>query len=73
MPLEHDGSIAFRSMARQNIMMEAHGGGQVLISWQPGSRNSDRKGPGIRYTLQRHVFSDLLPPTRSYLVSTTSQ
>jgi hypothetical protein len=29
-------------------------------------KERSRKGPGTRYTLQRHMFCDLLPPTRPH-------
>jgi hypothetical protein len=53
----------FGPEARQNIMVEECDGVELLISWQPGNKERQKRVQG-----QRHVLSDLLPPTRSHLL-----
>jgi hypothetical protein len=50
----HSGSVV-----TQYIMTGAHGGGDLLISWQPGNKEKARKGPETQYLLPRHIPSDL--------------
>jgi hypothetical protein len=40
-------------LIRQNIMTRVCSKGKMFTSWQPESRESDRKGPGTRYSLQK--------------------
>jgi hypothetical protein len=40
---------------------------KLLTSWQPGSRERQRKGQDTSYNLQELTSSDLLPLTRPYL------
>jgi hypothetical protein len=61
------GSIVFRLWQNRNIMVEGHGRGMLLISWHPGSRDTERKVQGP-YTHQRHTPSHTLPLTRSHLL-----
>jgi hypothetical protein len=56
---------------RQNIVAAGgHGRIKILASWWLGSRETDRKRPGTRYTLQ--TPNDLLPPTRPHLLLSTA-
>jgi hypothetical protein len=48
---------------RQNIRL----GGKVAHLLQTRGRGGLKKGLRVRYTLQNHIPSDLLPPTRPYL------
>jgi hypothetical protein len=49
---------------RQNIRL----GGKVAHLLQTRGRGGLKKGLRVRYTLQNHIPSDLLPPTRPYLL-----
>jgi hypothetical protein len=56
-------------LVRENIIVAETNSGwsKLLSSWQPGSRERQKKEPGTRSTLHSYALSDLLPPTRPYL------
>jgi hypothetical protein len=54
-------------MMRPNIMMESVWRSRAAHFMAARKHKRNRKEPGTRYVLQKHILNDLLPPTRSHL------
>jgi hypothetical protein len=52
----------------RNIMVEGHGGGKLLSSWQPRSREKVI----TNNVFQEHILGDLHPLTRPHLLTVYS-
>jgi hypothetical protein len=67
-------SIAFRLVARQNVMVEGYGRGKLFTARQLGSKERGVWEGAKDNIYPWHTSSDSLPPTRPHLlVSTTFQ
>lgn len=53
---------------KQDSLAEGRSGGELLTSWWTGSRESQERHPGGRYTLPGHTHSDPPLSTRFHLL-----